>query len=161
MSKEIWSKDGMALSRKDVINSRNSKICLLQNSNIVVNVYDDSEDEEFRREIRNINSIFQTRKRAELERDRREVDYTMKKMACESREDNDWRHNKRACSLGVIKYAPVNEGAFFEAIVWDAEEYYSGKGEVYFRVKKDAQKCLDHLIEKYGEERLKEIWGGK
>lgn len=139
--KPLWSKDGMALKQP-------KEFWLLLGSSITFENFDDS-CKEF---------IFQTEERAELERDRREVDYTMKKMACESREDNDWRYNDNLENLetSFITYRKI----FFISKLFKINQYKSFN-TVYFNTEQDAQKCLDHLIEKYGEKRLKEIWGIK
>ena len=95
-----------------------------------------------------------TKEQTELEEERYEVSEFMKKMACESREDNDWR--------------PIyNAGQVF--IIWNVRFQVSVMHSKlsnlfnisYFATKKDAQSCLDKLKEKYGDERLKEIWGIK
>jgi hypothetical protein len=145
MSKEIWSKDDLLLGKLEC--NRQSH-CINQNGSIetVYNDYDPS-------------NRFRTKERAELERDRREVDYIMKKMACESREDNDWKY----CGYEHLRHA--NYRIYFN-LKWGncfkiCCSYNVDFNQVYFNSEKDAQNCLNHLKEKYTEKRLKEIWGIK
>jgi hypothetical protein len=100
-------------------------------------------------------------KEAELERDRREVNYIMKKMACESREDNDWRFiNKYGNKKYIIYLAKFLDGKTHNRMDFNIiKSYCTYFNQAYFNTEKDAQKCLDFLLEKYGKERLKEIWG--
>jgi hypothetical protein len=138
--KPLWSKDGMALKQP-------KEFWLLLGSSITFENFDDS-CKEF---------IFQTEERAELERNRREVDYIMKKMACESREDNDWRF-----LFGTYNYI-IEFSNKFNRVDFKIEQTLGVQNlnQVCFNSNNSAQNCLDTLLLSYGEERLKEIWGIK
>ena len=100
-----------------------------------------------------LGGLFKTHKRAELELDRQKVLYTMRKMACSSRDDNDWRgiNNSTMYYLTIIKNVFKTHGVFS----------FSDFNTPHFNKDIAAQKCLDYLLEDYGEGRLKEIRGVK
>jgi hypothetical protein len=106
---------------------------------------------------KHLKPVFRTKKRGGLERDRRYVDYIMKKMACESRDDNDWRY-LFGRYLYLIEFNNVGNKACFRIHQNLNRQRFN---EIYFYSNNSAQECLDHLLDKYGEKRLKEIWGVK
>lgn len=143
--KPIWSADGIAL--------RNLKKEAIYWT-VYLNFADDStwDDTDCDKNRVKPGNVFKTEKRAELERDRREVDYIMKKMACESREDNDWKRPKE------IGYRIIYDG--FNFFINSSLKFVEFN-QAYFNAEQDAQKCLEFLLKKYTKERLKKIWGIK
>ncbi|PNX49908.1 MAG: hypothetical protein BV457_00275 [Thermoplasmata archaeon M9B1D] len=146
--KPIWSADDIALFDD-----------LLQENCYIFDIKDvHNEGYKTKKEIVGLPfNMFKTKERAELERDRREVDYIMKKMACLSRKDNSWKRILKTEQFDVSN-STLNKCGF---IVQENTKDYThiGFNKAYFNTEQDAQKCLDCLLEKYGEDRLKEIWG--
>jgi len=96
------------------------------------------------------------KEKSKLERDRREVDYIMKKMARESRKDNDWRDNDNIFCHNIVYSYNIFE-------ILNGVELGVGNSfnQVYFNTKENAQKCLNYLLKTYSKEKLTKIWGVK
>jgi len=103
------------------------------------------------------------KKRTNIELDRLIVEDIMKKMASEGREDLNWERifGKTQYDIQMNFDMRVNIKVLFTINCNTEDFYYIGFNKVYFFTEQDAQKCLDFLLEKYGESRLKEIWGVK
>jgi hypothetical protein len=132
--KPIWSADGILLNR---------------------DIFIDKIGEYYRYK----GDFYKNKERADLERDRYEVDYIMKKMACEFRSDNDYRNSlyKKGDKFYII-YS-MQHGSDFEGFFIENDYNKFPFNQAYFDTKESADNCLKKLLKKYGKEKLKLIFG--
>lgn len=104
----------------------------------------------------NRGQVFRKKKRGDLQEQKEEVDYLMKKMACESNSSNDWRKFGDPMISQESWHILYTKDEGFR--LYNADRVIDFN-KPYFRIEKDAQSCLDKLLEKYEGEKLRKIWG--